>query len=66
MMLEIPSLDDRRCSGTAACVEICPTSCLEMTAGLPWLPRPGDCVSCSLCVVVCPTHAIAMIEVARE
>ena len=26
----------------------------------PWMPRPLDCVSCTLCVRVCPTEALRM------
>ena len=31
-----------------------------MDGPLPWLPRPLDCVSCSLCVLVCPTDALTL------
>ena len=44
----------------AECVAVCPTECLEMDGPLPWLPRPGDCISCELCVVVCPTGAVRL------
>lgn len=59
-MLPLPQLDETRCAREALCVALCPTSCLEMTTTGPWLPRPGDCVSCGVCVVVCPSDAIAM------
>jgi NAD-dependent dihydropyrimidine dehydrogenase PreA subunit len=57
---ELPFLDETRCDGSAACVAVCPTGCLEMHAGRPWMPRPADCVSCAACVLVCPTHALTM------
>jgi Pyruvate/2-oxoacid:ferredoxin oxidoreductase delta subunit len=60
MRTELPTLDERLCSGCGDCVAVCPTSCLEMSDPLPWLPRPRDCVSCALCAAVCPTEAIAM------
>ena len=41
---------------------VCPTECLEMAGPLPWLPRPGDCVSCELCVSVCPAEALRLAE----
>jgi NAD-dependent dihydropyrimidine dehydrogenase PreA subunit len=61
-MSELPLLDETRCTGHADCVAVCPTDCLEMTAGRPWLPRPADCISCELCVLVCPTEALRLSE----
>lgn len=55
---ELPLLDAARCISCGECVEICPTACLEMTAGLPWLPRPLDCIACLACELICPTEAI--------
>ena len=59
-MPELPLLDDSRCTGCGDCVPICPTDCLEMSDGLPWLPRPNDCLSCAVCVMVCPVDAIRL------
>jgi NAD-dependent dihydropyrimidine dehydrogenase PreA subunit len=50
-MPDLPALDATRCTGS---------ECLEMSAGRPWMPRPADCVSCSVCVLVCPTGALRM------
>ena len=61
-MLELPLLDETRCVGCGDCVASCPTSCLEMVEGGPWLPRPGDCIRCAICVVVCPTDAVSLAE----
>jgi NAD-dependent dihydropyrimidine dehydrogenase PreA subunit len=33
-----------------------------MALGLPWLPRPLDCVSCAACELVCPADAIRVPE----
>jgi len=57
---ELPDLDDTRCTGSAVCVAVCPTGCLAMAGGRPWMPRPADCVSCGACVLVCPTLALRM------
>ena len=62
MMLELPVLDETRCTGCAECVALCPTDCLDLDGRLPWLPRPLDCISCGLCVVVCPTQALRLAE----
>jgi formate hydrogenlyase subunit 6/NADH:ubiquinone oxidoreductase subunit I len=59
-MLELPRLDEARCSGCGDCTAVCPTECLEMNGSLPWMPRPLDCVYCTLCVAVCPTTALSM------
>ncbi len=60
-MSDLPDLDDTRCNGSAICVAVCPTNCLAMACGRPWMPRPADCVSCTLCVLVCPTDALRML-----
>lgn len=62
MMLELPVLDETRCTGCAECVALCPTDCLALDGRLPWLPRPLDCISCGVCVVVCPTQALHLAE----
>ncbi len=56
----LPILDEARCIGSGDCVAACPTLCLEMRAGRPWLPRPLDCVSCAACEAICPTAAIRL------
>jgi MinD superfamily P-loop ATPase len=58
--LELPSLDETRCTGCGDCVALCPVDCLEMDGPLPWLPRPGHCVSCMVCALICPAQAITM------
>ncbi len=58
--LELPLLNETRCSGCGDCVAICPTGCLEPLDAYPWLPRPLDCVSCGLCVDVCPVDALML------
>src|SRR5262249_45652657 len=61
-VMDLPDVDERRCTGCGDCVPACPTGCLAMAGSLPWLARPADCVSCALCALVCPTSAIAMKE----
>jgi NAD-dependent dihydropyrimidine dehydrogenase PreA subunit len=58
--IELPILDERRCTGCGDCVVVCPTNCLAMLGVTPWLSRPRDCVSCSLCVLICPDDALVM------
>ena len=60
MTHDLPHLDETRCTGGGDCVLVCPTHCLELAGPAPWLPRPADCISCTLCVLVCPDDALAM------
>jgi formate hydrogenlyase subunit 6/NADH:ubiquinone oxidoreductase subunit I len=60
--VELPVLAETLCTGCGWCVEACPTQCLAQGIHVPWLPRPLDCVSCTLCVVICPAHALEMKE----
>jgi NAD-dependent dihydropyrimidine dehydrogenase PreA subunit len=59
-VIELPILDETRCTGCADCVAVCPTACLEMAGAQPYMPRPLDCVACALCAAVCPTSALAI------
>jgi ferredoxin len=59
--LELPLLNDSRCTGCGACVAICPTACLEQWGFHPWLPRPLACVRCGLCVAICPVDALTLV-----
>lgn len=63
---ELPTLDERLCTGCGRCVEICPTECLAMNGPLPWLPRPVDCISCGACVFLCPPAALALVSLAAN
>jgi len=43
-----------KCVGCAACVAVCPVSCLEYVEGKPKLVK--KCANCGICVVVCPQY----------
>lgn len=63
---ERPVVNESRCIGCGDCVAVCPTNCLAMAAGRPWMPRPGDCIACGACEAVCPTEAIQLKPPVRE
>jgi len=58
---ELPAVNETLCTGCGDCVGACPTSCLEIAGAIPWLPRPGACISCTLCVLICPADALEMV-----
>ena len=60
---DLPVVDETRCVGTGDCVAACPTACLELRAGTPWLARPTDCLACGACAAVCPVGAIRLAPV---
>ncbi len=46
-----------KCMGCAACVAVCPISCLEYVDGKPELVK--DCQTCGICTFVCPRYEFA-------
>ena len=61
--MEMPLLDETRCSTCSQCVAICPVDCLVMAGGVPWLPRPADCVACGACALLCPEEALQIVSI---
>jgi NAD-dependent dihydropyrimidine dehydrogenase PreA subunit len=58
--MELPRLDETKCTGCIDCTRICPVDCLEMNGAFPWLPRPQACVACGICVEICPVRALEL------
>ncbi|MCZ6634107.1 MAG: ferredoxin family protein [bacterium] len=59
------------CTGCDACIEVCPTDCIEdvpvQAAGLDGIGtfcevRLEDCIGCKQCVPICPWEAIQMCD----
>ena len=67
-----PVLRGELCTGCQACVEACPTACLDVgeAEGLPVLALDWRrCMCCGICARVCPENAIllsAEAGIARE
>jgi thioredoxin reductase/ferredoxin len=56
----IHSINDDRCIGCDACVEVCPTDVLELVNNKSRVQRFSDCVQCEQCAHACPTTALVM------
>ncbi|MBQ8143698.1 MAG: Coenzyme F420 hydrogenase/dehydrogenase, beta subunit C-terminal domain [Butyricicoccus sp.] len=56
--------DFNRCTGCAACADICPVRCITMTADAEGFLRPvidhGRCIDCGKCARTCPVNAEAV------
>ncbi|MEO7729352.1 MAG: NAD(P)-binding domain-containing protein, partial [Kofleriaceae bacterium] len=54
------SLNNDRCIGCEACIDVCPTEVLDLVDHKVSVARFGDCVQCEQCANVCPTQALVM------
>jgi|GEM_PF-506401 len=54
------SINDDRCIGCEACVDVCPTEVLEIREHVVRVARFSDCVQCEQCMNACPTMALVM------
>ncbi|HSN26281.1 MAG TPA: NAD(P)-binding domain-containing protein, partial [Kofleriaceae bacterium] len=54
------SINDDRCIGCEACVDVCPTEVLELVEHKVRVMRFTDCVQCEQCQNACPTTALVM------
>src|SRR3954469_12854618 len=58
--LLIHSINDDRCTGCEACIDVCPTDVLELQGTKSRVARMSDCIQCEQCVSACPTTALVM------
>jgi thioredoxin reductase (NADPH) len=54
------SINDDRCIGCEACVDVCPTEVLDLVDHKVRVARFSDCVQCEQCANACPTTALVM------
>ncbi|HEO71663.1 MAG TPA: 4Fe-4S dicluster domain-containing protein [Candidatus Hydrogenedentes bacterium] len=50
-------LDEARCTGCGACIEVCPTGALTLVEGKAYLDD-ALCRACEACIPICPTGAL--------
>ena len=50
-------LDEARCTGCGACIEVCPTGALTLAEGKAYLDEVL-CRACEACILACPTGAL--------
>ncbi|HJZ86439.1 MAG TPA: NAD(P)-binding domain-containing protein [Polyangia bacterium] len=60
LKLYVHAINDDRCIGCDACVNVCPTDVLELVKNYARAVRFDDCIQCEMCQVVCPTRALVM------
>jgi thioredoxin reductase/ferredoxin len=56
----VHAINDDRCVGCDACVDVCPTEVLELVGNKSRVVRFDDCIQCEQCALVCPTTALVM------
>ncbi len=54
------SINDDRCIGCEACIDVCPTEVLDLFEHKVRVARFSDCVQCEQCANACPTQALVM------
>jgi thioredoxin reductase (NADPH) len=54
------SINDDRCIGCEACIDVCPTEVLDLVDHKVRVSRFSDCVQCEQCATSCPTQALVM------
>ncbi len=58
-MYEI-TVDNKKCTGCAECVDICPADVLEIVDEKCEAPNIQECLGCESCVETCPEDAIEL------
>ena len=54
------SINDDRCIGCEACIDVCPTEVLDLVENKVRVLRFKDCIQCEQCMFACPTEALVM------
>ena len=51
-------IDNEKCTGCAACVEVCPVSALKIENGKAVVGE--ECIDCGVCISQCSVEAITL------
>lgn len=57
-MVEMPSIDPKKCNGCGLCVDVCNCSALVMAGNIVTIIETEGCGWCTNCEAVCPSQAI--------
>ena len=52
------TIDNDKCTGCAACAEVCPVSAIKIENGKAFVSE--DCVECGACISQCSVEAITL------
>jgi thioredoxin reductase/ferredoxin len=56
----VHAINDDRCTGCEACIEVCPTFVLALVDHRSRVVRGDSCIQCRQCAQACPTTALVM------
>ncbi len=52
------TIDKEKCTGCAACVDVCPVNAIKIENGKAVISE--ECVDCGVCISQCPVNAITL------
>ncbi len=59
----VVTLDEEKCEGCEACVDVCPVEVFEMEDEKSVAVNADECLGCESCVEVCEPGAITIEEI---
>ncbi|MBV4418448.1 nitroreductase family protein [Clostridium tyrobutyricum] len=56
--MELIKVDKNLCTRCKLCIEVCPSSVIDINKDGPYALNPDSCIACGQCTAVCPNKAI--------